>query len=147
MCLWKEKRYSMQKTLLQTIHGPLFSQRGLLSLQPRLCLCLLAYKSVDLFPTDFYFFFPSTFQNLARLWCIFISLQADSHRPNLIRAIKICKTPSILHVTMCWDFTGLIRHLFSRSGDVFLERQSWFVGSSYFEDGWLMVWVLWYWNL
>lgn len=95
MCLWKERRYSMQKTVLQTIHCPLFSQRGLLSLQPRLCLCLLAYTCVNLFPTDFLILFHP----FAELFLHCCKLTVNK-RTRLYKQLKYSRHPG-LHTWQC----------------------------------------------
>ena len=100
MCLWKERRYSVLKTLLQTIHGPLFSQRRLHSLQPRLCLCLLAYKWLNLFPTAF---FPPSSLLLLRgcggffLHCFELTVK---RRPGSYEQLKYSAHPGF-HIWQC----------------------------------------------
>ncbi len=62
----RKKIFRAEKHFCRQFRDPLFSQRRLHSLQPRLFLCLLAYKWVNLFPTGLFFSWC-----LARLWWIF----------------------------------------------------------------------------
>lgn len=124
MCLWKERRYSVLKTLLQAIHGPLFSQRRLHSLQPRLCLCLLAYKWLNVFPTAP----PNPFSSVARLWWIFLHHRelTVKRRPRSYEQLKYSAHPGF-HIWQC----GFYNTNEASAQEMFPWKSlhSWFVGS------------------
>lgn len=132
MCLWKERRYfPHRKHFCRQFMALCFPKEGLHSLQSRLCLCLLAYKWVNLFPKGF--FFSLSCQCCASLWWIFTLLQADSHDTQVIQAIKILSASRIQFLTLWWDFMTLMRHPSYSGQEVFPWKMlhSWFVGSSH----------------
>ena len=116
----ERKEIFRAETLLQTIHGPLFSQRELRSLQPRLCLCLLAYKWVNLFPTGF---FPPLFLSVS-CEAVVDFYTAVSWQSNRGPAIKILKASRISYLTF---YNTNEASLSLRSGGVSLEKVAFLV--------------------
>lgn len=108
----------MQKTLLQTIHGPFVFPKTAALTPTKIVSVFVGFISGWIYFQQAFFFLSRC---LARLRWIFLTLPcADSQAETpVIRAIKILKASRIPYLTLWWDFMALMRHRSYSGQEVF----------------------------
>lgn len=106
MCLRRERGYSVQKTLLQTIHGPVIFPKTA-ALTPAHIASVFVGLEVGKFISKFFFFsFPLLFfQCLAAFFFCFL-LWVNKQKPRSYRQLKYSTHPG----SHSWHCTGILQH-------------------------------------
>lgn len=107
MCLRRERGYSVQKTLLQTIHGPVIFPKTA-ALTPAHIASVFVGLEVGKFISKFFFFFPSSLFSVSCSDFFFFFcflLWANKQKPRSYRQLKYSTHPG----SHSWRCTGILQ--------------------------------------